>query len=106
MLKIEKILNQHLKFSASKLLSKDDFEQIEREQLIEKLESVLDESEEVLAVDKVNTGVSKKLQVSRELESLLESTMKLVREAAKNVDQNEVDAVENLAKVLEVLADR
>lgn len=106
MLKIEKILNQHLKFSASKLLSKDDFEQIEREQLIEKLESVLDESEEVLAVDKVNTGVSKKLQVSRELERLLESTMKLVREAAKNVDQTEVDAVENLAKVLEVLADR
>lgn len=106
MLKIEKILNQHLKFSASKLLSKDDFEQIEREQLIEKLESVLDESEEVLAVDKVNTGVSKKLRVSRELERLLESTMKLVREAAKNVDQTEVDAVENLAKVLEVLADR
>lgn len=115
MLKIERILNQHLKYNAARVLSKEEFEEIERENLVELLENELDEAEEELSIDDLKTPssgsrVSKKLQERlrsiRELESSLESTMKLVKETGKSVDKVQNEAVSNTAGVLTLVADR
>lgn len=106
LLKIEKILNQHLKYNAAKILSKDELEEIEREKLIEKLENELDESEDALTVDELKSGVSDKLKAIQLLESLHESTMKLVQEAGSSVNRTQTEAVEGVGRALEFVADR
>lgn len=117
MLKIERILNQHLKYNAARILSKEEFEEIERENLVEKLENELDEAEELLFNDpktpsiagdvtRVSTKLQERLRSIRELESSLESTMKLVKETGKGVNKIQHEAVSNTAEVLESLADR
>jgi hypothetical protein len=101
MMEIENILNHHLKYNAEHILSRDEFEEIEREKLIEELCNKLKKSEN----RSENTSeLQKRLKSIQTLEETSEKTISLMKTAGINVDSIQNQLISNAADELDSLS--
>lgn len=98
MKEIENILNHHLKYNAEHILSKAEFEEIEREKLIGELCNKLKMSENG---NESTVELRKRLKSIQNLEEASDNTISLMKTAGIDVDSIQNQTISNVSDILE-----
>jgi hypothetical protein len=98
---IENILKNHLKYNAEHILSKEEFEEIERENLIEQLNIKLKTSENG---NENTTEFQKRLKSIQNLEETSEKTILLMKNTGINVENMQNQTISNASDIMNGLS--
>jgi hypothetical protein len=97
-MEIENILNHHLKYNAEHILSREEFEEIEKEKLIEELCNKLEKSN--TRNENVNE-LKKRLKSVQDLEETSQKTISLLKTAGTSIDRIQNQTISNASNILD-----
>lgn len=98
-MEIQHILDQHLKYNADNILSKEELQEMERNNSIQELCNKLNH-EELKNVENLQ-DLRKRLKSMKNLEKYLAETMTLMDSSGKNVDRIQHQTISDAAEMLD-----